>query len=307
MPDIGVCFVRSPTEVSSDFVVRTARKTEEAGLHSFWINDRVTGDYFEPTTVAAAAASVTHRIKVGTSILLVALRSPVLLAKTLASIDFLSGGRLIIGVGVGASKDEFDATEVQFKGRGVRAVEQIQLMKRLWQEQDVNHQGRHFRVSQLTLGPRPIQKPHPPIWMGGTADVVLKRVGRMADGYICGTGSLRRFSDIWDKICTYAVEAGRDPSVIEKAGITYVAVDENKVRAIAACEAYLNRYYGKITADIAGNGVVGSPAECAARLASIFEKGFQLLILRAVIPDLRQLDLLGDKILPMLVRKEEHS
>lgn len=305
MPNLGICFVRSPAEVSSEFVVRTARKTEEAGLHSFWINDRITGDYLEPTTVAAAAASVTQKIKVGTSILLAALRPPVLLAKTLASIDFLSGGRLIVGIGFGASRDEFDAVEVPFKERGSRAVEQIHLMKRLWQEQDVNHQGRYFRVSQLTLGPRPIQNPHPPIWMGGAADVVLERVARMADGYICGTGSLQRFPDVWDKICTYALKSGRDPGLIEKAGITYVAVDENKARAIAACEAYLNRYYGKITVDIERNGVIGSPTECAARLASIFEKGFRTVILRAVIPDLQQLDLLGDKILPTLVREEK--
>jgi probable F420-dependent oxidoreductase len=305
VPNVGICFVRSPAEVSSEFVVRTARKTEEAGLHSFWINDRITGDYLEPTTVAAAAAAVTQTIKIGTSVLLAALRSPVLLAKTLASIDFLSGGRLITGIGFGGSQVEFDAMEVPFKGRGLRAVEQLHLMKRLWQEQDVNHQGRYFCVSQLTIGPRPSQNPHPPVWMGGTADVVLERVAKLADGYICGTGSLQRFGDVWDKICTYAIKSGRDPGLIEKAGISYVAVDENKGRALAACEAYLNRYYGKITVDIERNGVIGSPAECAARLASLFEKGFRTLILRAVIPDLQQLDLLGDKILPMLVREEK--
>jgi len=300
MPNIGLCFVNPAPEVSSNFIAQMARKVEEVGLHSFWVNDRITYDNLEPLTVVSAAAAVTERIKVGTSILLAALRTPVLLAKTLASIDFLSGGRLIVGVGFGGSKSEFDAVEVPFKGRGTRAIEQITLMKRLWREEHVNHQGKYFDLADLTIGPQPTQLPHPPIWMGGSADMSLRRVGRMAEGYICGTPSLQRFPSVWEKISAYAVEAGRDPRTIEKAGITYIAIDEDKQRAIGACEAYLERYYGKITMDVEAHAVVGCLNECADRMAVIFEKGLNTLILRMVIPDLRQLDLLGEKVLTRL-------
>lgn len=297
MPNIGLCFVNPAPEIDSTFVGRLAKRAEEIGLHSFWVNDRITYDNLEPTTVAAAAAAVTQRIKIGTSILLAALRSPVILAKTLASLDFLSHGRLIIGIGFGGSKSEFDAVEVLFKGRGARAMEQLRLMKRLWQEEHVNHHEKYFKVADLTIGPRPVQLPHPPVWMGGGADVVLRRVGRVANGYICGTASLRRFGNIWETICGYAAEAGRNPDDIEKAGISYLAIDKDKSHAMAACEAYLKRYYGSVNIDIETNAVIGPPEVCAESINSIFENGIKTLILRVVVPDLRQLDLLGERVL----------
>lgn len=300
MRNIGLCFVSAASEVNPRFILQMARRTEEIPLHSFWVNDRITCDNLEPLTVVTAAAAVTQKIKIGTSILLAPLWAPAILGKKLASIDVLSEGRLIIGVGVGGSKSEFDAVEVPFKGRGARTSEQIQLIKRLWQERNVNHQGKFFHITNLTMGPKPIQLPHPPIWMGGSADAALKRVGRMADGYICGTLSLQTFPAVWEKICSYTVEAGRDPGKIEKAGITYIAIDEDKRRAVAAGEVYLERYYGKVTMDVEVNMVLGSASACADRLVSIFEKGFDTLILRLIVPDIRQIDLLGERVAPVI-------
>jgi probable F420-dependent oxidoreductase len=300
MPNIGVCFVNPAPEVSPRFVIEMARKAEEIGLHSLWVNDRVTYDNLEPLTVLSAASAVTRKIKIGTSILLAALRHPVLLAKTAASIDFLSGGRLILGLGVGGSASEFDAVEVPFKGRGGRVAEQIQLMRRLWEGNPVTHEGRYFRLRNLNLGPKTIQDPCPPVWLGGAAEAALKRVGLIADGYICGTGSLKRFEAVWEKICGYAGDAGRNPGSIEKAGISYIAIDQNKSRAVAACEAYLKRYYGKVTIDVDDHTVFGPPAECVEKIARLFNKGLGTLILRVVKPELRQLDLLGAEVLPQL-------
>lgn len=300
MRNIGLCYVSAASEVGPKFVLQMARRMEEFQFHSFWANDRITCDNLDPLTVVTAVAAVTQKIKIGTSILLAPLWAPALLGKKLASIDVLSEGRLIIGVGIGGSKSEFDAVEVPFKGRGARVSEQIQLMKRLWQERNVNHQGKFFHITNLTMGPKPIQLPHPPIWLGGSADAALKRVGRMADGYICGTLSLGDFPAVWEKICSYAVEFGRDQGKIEKAGITYIAIDENKRRAVAAGEAYLERYYGKVTMDVEANMVLGSASACADRLVSIFKKGFDTLILRLMIPDIRQIDLLGERVVPAL-------
>lgn len=246
------------------------------------------------------SSAVTQKINPGTSILLAALRHPALLAKTTASVDFLSGGRLILGIGVGGSASEFESVELPFKGRGARTAEQIKIMKGLWQGTTLNHEGRYFHLTNLNVGPRTIQNLPPPVWMGGSADVALKRVGRMADGYICGTGSLKRVDLVWEKICAYAAEAGRNHNGIEKAGISYIAIDEKKSRAVAACEAYLKRYYGKVTIDLEDHTVFGSAGECVDKIGSLFRKGLGTLILRVVKPELSQLDLLGAKVLPQL-------
>jgi alkanesulfonate monooxygenase SsuD/methylene tetrahydromethanopterin reductase-like flavin-dependent oxidoreductase (luciferase family) len=205
-----------------------------------------------------------------------------------------------VGLGFGGSQREFDAVDIPFARRGTRAVEQIELMKRLWREDHVEYQGSFFKTTDLSVGPRSTQRPHPPIWMGGAADGVLKRVGALADGYVCGTASLKRFASVWGKIAAAAAANGRDPASIHKAGITYLTIDENKSRAAAACEAYLNAYYGKINLDVESETVLGSPDACAERLGSLFARGIETVILRLVKPDLVQLDLLAEKVLPRL-------
>ena len=298
MPNIGICFIQSAREITPDFVPRLAAKAEQIGLHSFWVNDRLTGEHFEPLTLLAAVSSVTKTIKLGTSVLLPVLRHPVPLAKSLACIDFLSGGRLIVGLGFGGSQQEFDAVDIPFTRRGTRAVEQIELMKRLWHEDHVRHQGSFFNTTDLSVGPRPTQRPHPPIWMGGAAATVLKRVGALADGYICGTASLKRFASVWAIIAAAAEAKGRDPTKIHKAGITYLTIDDDKKRAVALCEEYLKTYYGKINLDVESETVLGSADACVDRLASLFARGIETVILRLVKPDLGQLDILAAKVLP---------
>jgi probable F420-dependent oxidoreductase len=298
--NVGICFIQSASEIKPEFIPRLAAKADEVGLHSFWVNDRLTGANFEPVTLISAVTAVTKRIKLGTSVLLPVLRHPVVLAKSLACIDFLSDGRLIVGVGFGGSQREFDAVGIPFARRGRRAVEHIDLMKQLWREEHVRYQGEFFNINEVSVGPRPRQLPHPPIWMGGASDTVLKRVGAVANGYVCGTGSLKRFASVWQKIAAAAVENGRDPASVHRAGITYLMVDENKSRAVAACEGYLKAYYGKINIDVESETVLGSPDACAERLFSLFAHGIETMILRLVFPDLRQLDLLTEKILPLL-------
>jgi len=270
------------------------------GLHSFWVIDRIVYDNLEPLTLLAAAAAVTERIRIGTSVLLAGLRHPTLLAKTVGTLDFLSAGRVTLGIGFGSRENDFAAVGIPLEHRGSRAEEAIKLIKRLWTEEGVTHQGTFFKVENLTIGPRPIQSPHPPIWMGGGAEAVLKRAGRLADGYICGSSAIPQFPSIWQKISGYAVAAGRDPKKIAKAALTFMAIDDNKQKAVDACAAYLNRYYGKVRVDVEKTFPVGSPQACAERIASFFSNGLDTLIVGMTTPDLKQLDLLGGKIMPQL-------
>jgi probable F420-dependent oxidoreductase len=300
MPNIGLAFVNPAPLTKPENIVNFARKCEQMGVQSMWTIDRIAYDNLEPLTILAAAAGATQKIRLGTSVLLPALRHPALLAKTLATLDFISNGRITIGVGFGSRESDFTAVEVPYEGRGSRAVESVQLMKRLWTEENVTHKGRFFNIQNLTLGPRPVQKPHPPIFTGGTAEVALKRAGTWANGFICGSSAIPDFPSTWKKIAQYARTAGRDPKEIEKAGLTFMAVNDDHDKAVKTVEGYVMRYYGRLRADVANTSLVGSPAAVAERIEAFLSRGLDTLIIGVADPDPRQLDLFGEKVLPKL-------
>lgn len=300
MGKIGLCFVNPAPQIQPGFVTAMARKCDDMGLNSLWSIDRIAYDNLEPLTLLAAAAAVTNKIRLGTSVLLPAVRHPALVAKTVATLDFLSGGRVTLGIGFGSRPNDFGAVEVPFEGRGSRAEEAIQLIRRLWTEQNVNHQGRFFHVTNLTIGPRPIQSPHPPIWMGGSADSALNRAARLANGYICSSSALQEFDSVWGKIEGFAKAAGRNAAEIEKACLTFMVIDDSKAKAIEAGEAYVKRYYGALRMDVEKHLLVGSAEACAERIQATFAKGIQTLIIGVALADLRQVDLFGEKVLPQL-------
>lgn len=300
MAKIGICFVNPAPQIHPGYVTGLAKKCEEIGVNSLWAIDRIVYDNLEPLTFLGAAAAVTQKIRLGTSVLLAGLRHPVLLAKMVSTLDFLSGGRVTLGIGFGSRENDFAATGVPFEHRGGRAEEAVKVIKRLWTEEGVTHKGTFFQIENVTIGPRPAQSPHPPIWMGGGAETVLKRAARLADGYICGSAAVQDFPSIWEKISGFAAAAGRDPKRIERATLTFMAIDENRAKAVAACEAYLKRYYGAVRVDVEKTFPIGSPEACAEKITSIFSKGLDTVIIGMVTPELKQVELLGEKILPML-------
>ena len=299
MPNIGLAFVNPAPLTKPENVVNFAKKCEQMGAHSMWTIDRIAYDNLDSLTIIAAAAGATRKIRLGTSVLLAGLRHPALLAKTVASLDFISNGRLTLGVGFGSRENDFSAVEVPWEARGSRAVEGIQLMKRLWTEEHVTHKGRFFNIQNLTLGPRPIQKPIP-IWTGGSAEVSLKRAGTWANGFICGSSAIPDFSSTWEKIAQYARAAGRDPKEIEKAGLTFMAVNDDHDKAVKTVEDYVMRYYGRLRSDVANTSLVGSPAAVADRIEAFLSRGLDTLIIGVADPDPRQMDLFGEKVLPKI-------
>jgi probable F420-dependent oxidoreductase len=253
-------------------------------------------------TILAAAAGVTHKIRLGTSVLLGNTRHPTHLAKIIATLDFISNGRVTLGLGFGSREPDYKAVEIPYEHRGSRAVEQVQLMKRLWTEDNVTHHGKFFNVENLTLGPRPVQKPHPPIWTGGSAESALKRAGTWANGFISGSSAIADFHVTWDKIASYAIAAGRNPNEIEKASLAFMAINDDKAKAIKAIEDYTMRYYGRLRGDVEPVSIVGSAAQCAEKIDYFFSKGIDTLIIGVADPDPRQLDLFGEKVLPQIKR-----
>jgi len=173
-------------------------------------------------------------------------------------------------------------------------------MKRLWTEDKVTFKGKFYNVENLSVGPKPIQKPHPPIWTGGSAEVALKRAGTWADGFICGSSAIPDFPSTWEKIAGYARAAGRDPNKISKAGLTFMAIHDDQSKAVRAVEDYVMRYYGRLRADVANTSLVGSPAAIAERMGAFLSRGLDTLIIGVADPDPRQLDLFGEKVLPKI-------
>ena len=299
MKKIGLAFVNPAPLTTPDNVLTFARKCEAMGVQSMWIIDRIAYDNLEPLTVLAAAAGATQQIRLGTSVLLPNLRHPTLLAKTIATLDFVSNGRVTLGVGFGSRENDFSALEVPFEKRGTRAVEAVQLMKRLWSEDNVTHKGRFYNIENVTIGPRPIQKSIP-IWTGGSAEVSLKRAGTWADGFICGSSAIAEFSSVWDKVASYAKAADRNPDAIEKACLTFIAINDNHAKAVASLSAYVTRYYGRLRGDVENTFPLGSPAACADRINSFFARGLDTLIIGMADPDPKQLDLFAEKVLPLV-------
>jgi len=157
---------------------------ERRGFDSLWLSERLTGPAPDPLIALAVAAGRTRSLKLGTSVLVVPGRNPVVLAKELATLDRLSGGRLLPAVGLGAPVPaEHRAFGVDRRARAGLFDEAVTLMRRLWTEDDVHHDGEHFHVDGVTLRPRPVQQPIE-LWLGGSAPSELRRTGRLADGWL---------------------------------------------------------------------------------------------------------------------------
>ena len=184
-------------------------RSEQLGFDSLWLSERIGGPAPDPLVALAVAAGRTRRLKLGTSVLVVPGRNPVVLAKAMATLDVLSGGRFLPAVGLGAVDPvEQQAFGVERRGRGARLDEALTLMRQLWRGEPVTHHGEHFSVEGVRVLPTPAQA-HLDVWLGGIAPSELRRVGRLGDGWLpsfCTPG------DVADGIATIeaaATEADR--------------------------------------------------------------------------------------------------
>jgi probable F420-dependent oxidoreductase len=183
---------------------------ERLRFDSLWLSERLTGDAPDPLVALAYAAGRTEKLKLGTSVLVVPGRNPVVLAKELASLDRLSGGRLLPAVGLGAPVPaEHRAFGVDRKERSAWFDEAIGLMRRLWTEDDVHHDGARFHVEGVTIKPKPVQQPID-VWLGGNTPSELRRTGRLGDGWLPSFCSVADVRDGWPVITATAAEHDRE-------------------------------------------------------------------------------------------------
>jgi alkanesulfonate monooxygenase SsuD/methylene tetrahydromethanopterin reductase-like flavin-dependent oxidoreductase (luciferase family) len=262
-------------------------RAEALGFHSVWVGDSLTArPRVDALTTLAAVGARTHRLRLGTAIFLAALRHPILLAYQLASLDWLSRGRVDLGVGYGRPKEPGQEHEFRILGlspdaRIKMSEELVLVMRRLWRENDVSHAGVFTSFEHVTLEPKPVQAGGVPIWLASNnIEPGLRRVARMADGWLNNITSPETYRECWQKIRTYAVEAGRNPQSIQP-GLYFTLAAGGK-DAVSEGQRFLAQYYNRPFEAVskAMLCVSGSWDEVIDRIEAYRESGARTIVLR---------------------------
>lgn len=275
-------------EPGTTFFIDMAERAESMGFDSLWVGDSLLAKpRHDPLTLLAAIAARTRRVNLGTAVLLPALRNPVVLAHQVATLDQLSEGRLILGVGIAGDwpriKAEFAAAGVPFEKRVGRMMELLRLCKALWTGEAVTWDGR-WQVEDGVLAPTPYRTGGPPIWNGSIVQAGLERTGRHFDGWFPTGPSVDVFKQRWADLVTIAQDAGRAKDAIAPAVYLTVNVDEDGQRAEQRINSYLEHYYDVPAAQIRSwqDCLGGSPASIADWFSRYAEAGATHFVLRFV-------------------------
>jgi alkanesulfonate monooxygenase SsuD/methylene tetrahydromethanopterin reductase-like flavin-dependent oxidoreductase (luciferase family) len=268
-------------------IYQLAERAEALGFHSVWVGDSLTArPRVEALSTLAAVGARTRRVRLGTSIFLAALRQPVTLAYQLASVDWLAGGRVDLGVGYGRPNDAAHRLEYQHVGitaenRIKRSEEIVTLLRRLWRENDVTHEGDFYRVEHVTLEPKPAQKGGIPIWLASNeVEPGLKRVARLGDAWINNIKTAEVYRECWQRIQNYAVDAGRDPHAIHPS--IYMTVAGGAQSDAEEGMAFLAQYYNRSYEAVANSMlcVTGSWNEVIDKIEGYGDAGARTVVLR---------------------------
>jgi probable F420-dependent oxidoreductase len=277
-------------------------RAEALGYEGLWVQEQIVGDapILEPVTLLTYAAALTTKPHLGTSVLITVIRNPVQLAKTLASLDQLSHGRLIVGVGVGGPHVPEAVFGVPSEHRGRRFVEGLEVMKALWTQPKATMNGEYWRFENVAMEPKPAHKPHPPIWFGAREAVALKRAARLGDGWMgAGSSSSADFVKHVELLRRFLDEAKRDPNKFPISKRVYIAVDDDRARAERRLRDWFGMRYKN--ADMAPRvSIWGSRAECIDELGEIVRAGARHLLLNPVFDEMEHLELFASDVIPKL-------
>ena len=275
-----------------------AERAEALGFHSVWVGDSLTArPRIDALTTLAAIGARTERVRLGTAIFLAALRHPIMLAYQLASLDWMTGGRVDLGVGYGRPKEPATQHEFHILGldpgaRMKMSEELVQIMRRLWRENDVAYDGKFTRFEHVTIEPKPIQPGGVPIWLASNnVEPGLKRVGRLADAWINNIKSAELFGECWQKIQNYAADAGRDPASIHSS--IYFTLAAGGKDAVVEGQQFLAEYYKRSYEAVANSMlcVTGSWDKVIDWIENYIEQGARTVVLRfAALDQLRTLE-----------------
>lgn len=262
-----------------------ARTAEAVGFDSVQVGDHIQwhAPILEATVLLATFAAVTSRARIATDVIILPLRDPVLIAKTVASLDVLSGGRMIFGVGVGGDHPaEYAAMRVPLAERGERTNESLAIVRGLFDHERFSYAGRHYTITNVGIAPRPLQA-RLPIWVGGTSEAALRRAARHGDGWICAFASERKFARLAGTLKAFLAEEGRAADGFTFGTFLFVNAGGDPVRARAEGADYISRVYHLDGSTILTRfGAVGPVQMCVERVLAHVEAGARYIVLSPV-------------------------
>jgi alkanesulfonate monooxygenase SsuD/methylene tetrahydromethanopterin reductase-like flavin-dependent oxidoreductase (luciferase family) len=278
-------------------------RAEKLNFHSLWVRDRLLHKdlpILDALSVMAYAIARTSKMKIGSSIVMFPLRNLSSFTKTIASLDFLSSGRIILGLGLGNNPREYETAGIPMAKRVKRFNEGLEVMKELWSGETVNNESEFWKILEGKMMPPTVQKPHPPIWLGGSNDNVARRVVRSADGWIGGSfASAPVYGEIVNKIRGHASESGRDPKTIDLAKLIHIHSSPDAEKSKKFLAEKLTKDYGR-PYDVEKFAAYGPAQDCVKTLKQYVAGGAQTLILIPASPDPDQLDIYANEIVPAL-------
>lgn len=254
---VGLVLPQFGEHATAENIIYIATEAEKEGIDSVWVLDRLLWpikpqtpyvaspdgslpveyqNVLDPLTTLTYVAAVTEQISLGTSIIDFFFQNPIVLSKRITTLDILSDGRVIAGLGIGWSKDEYEVSGIPYKDKGTRADEYLQVLKKIWTDDVVEFKGQFYNIPASKIGPKPVQKPHPPILLGGFSPKTFSRIVNYANGWIgvAGFGPLEQLEQVINGLKESARKANKDPSKISIYMVSYPNVLEspsNQIRA----------------------------------------------------------------------------
>ena len=290
----------SHAPVSAQQIAHFAARVESAGYFRLYLTDHIfhTTPTLHSTSAFAVVAASTRKIGLGFGSYIVPFRHPIIAAKELAFLDGLSDGRLVPGLAAGSSEREFAAFGMAFNTRGKRLDEGIEAMQRLWTQESASFDGEFYQFEDVSLTPKPVQTPHPPIWIGSWTGSrpAARRIVRHAAGWQASGlhGSLDTAVEGWRKLEDMCAEMGRDPTTIRRAMVNLVVrVGVDRTQALAGVMPS-HRMHEELI-------VAGSESEITDRLLKIYDTGIEEVALFMPIAALDQVDVIAERVMPALV------
>lgn len=267
------------------------RVSDQAGFHVFGTIDQPSYDSWDPLATLAAAAAVTERVRLATTILQLPNRNEVIVAKQAAVIDRLSGGRLDLGVAIGAREADFKALGARMAGRGKKIERQIRKIRKVWRV------AKRANEAEGALGPAPLQKPLPPIWMGGYSEPARRRAVEIGDAFMFGAAGIEAIGTTIPQIKGFVAEKGKKTFPI--GAIAYCAIGDDPQAAFETGSRTLMRYYGGQPPRALETMIHPGPTDALAQTVKEYDAtGLDVLILIPLIPDVRQVEQIAEHILP---------
>ncbi|MEE3288904.1 MAG: TIGR03619 family F420-dependent LLM class oxidoreductase [Pseudomonadota bacterium] len=300
-------FVAYPELPDPDGLIQQGVWIEQLGFESAWVWDHIllgVEPHFpiiDSLSLLTALAVKTSTIKLGTGVLILPLRNPVILAKQLSSMDVISGGRLLLGLASGWYKREFDAVGVDFHQRGKIMDQSLDILEHLWTEAQTTAEYPPHKLRSAVMFPKPQQRPGPPILIGGYADRVLKRVATRSDGWLTYCYTATSYAEDKARIIQLAEEAGRDPATLSFTNQLPIAIGPREDIEGPMMEWLSTEWdFASWSKSTAESAIIGTLDECAEQLRAHFKKGLDRLVFMPYRYQDDQVEMIAKELIPLL-------